>query len=134
VLRVVLDTNVFVSAFLTEGIGSEIIKKWQKGDFILLISKEILQEIVRVLTGLEVPEFHIKRLIKLVHQKAKMVKPNFKVEICRDRDDNKFIECAIKGNANIIITGDKDLQVIGMYKNIIILNTRDFLETFDNFI
>ncbi|OQA15136.1 MAG: PIN domain protein [bacterium ADurb.Bin363] len=130
-LRVVLDTNVFVSAFLTGGIAEEVIRKWQKGKITLITTKEILLEIIGVLYRLQVSEYHIKRLIRLIHQKAKIVKPNFKVEICRDPMDNKFIECAIKGNAKVIITADKDLLIIGEYKNIIILKAKEFLEKFD---
>jgi len=87
-LKAVIDTNVFVSAFLTDGIGAKIIKRWKKDEFILITSKEILQEVSEVLKRLGAPDTYIARLLKLIQQKAKIVKPNFKVQICRDPDDN----------------------------------------------
>ncbi len=127
-LKAVIDTNVFVSAFLTDGIGAKIIKRWKKDEFILITSKEILQEVSEVLKRLGAPDTYIARLMKLIQQKAKIVKPNFKVQICRDPDDNKFIDCAIKGNASIIVTSDQDLKDIGEYKNIIIISAKELLE------
>jgi len=130
VLKVVLDTNIFVSAFLTKGDCARIVRMWEKGKFILITSTEILKEIVDVLTYLGAPRHHTSRLLKLVQQKARLVEPYLKVNVSRHSADNKFLECAIEGNAEVIVSGDDDLKVIGEYKGIRIISIRYFLDNF----
>ncbi|MBI2266628.1 MAG: putative toxin-antitoxin system toxin component, PIN family [Armatimonadetes bacterium] len=128
-LRVVIDTNVFVSAFLTGGACVEVIQNWKKGKFILLVSQEILEEILEVLSRpvIGAPASYITRFKKLIERKAKMVKPYLRVQVARHQADNKFIECALGGKGGVIVSGDPHLQVIGTYQGISIISPREFL-------
>ncbi|MFH0800773.1 MAG: putative toxin-antitoxin system toxin component, PIN family [bacterium] len=126
-MRVVLDTNVFVSAFLTGGDCEKIIRLWQKGKFVLLISAPIAEEIARVLSRLGASSRQVLRVMRLLRQRGKLVKSDPALSICRDPDDDKFIECAIAGKADVIVSGDRDLLVIEKYKSIRIMSIKNFL-------
>jgi putative PIN family toxin of toxin-antitoxin system len=135
IIRVVLDTNVLISALLFKGELSRIVGLWQKGKIIPVISKETFDELKTVL---EYPKFslsraEIKSLIKhdilpffeVVHV-SKHVKG-----ACRDPGDDKFISCAISASADWIVTGDKDLSDLKIYQSIRILHASDFIKMFD---
>lgn len=132
-LRVVIDTNVFVSAFLTGGDCVRIMEMWKRGKFTLVTSREILEEISDVLKrpSIGAPQSYIFRLRRIIRQKAKVVKPYLRVRVSKDPGDDKFIECAIKGKAKVIVTGDPHLKEIGEYKGILIMGVKDFLENFE---
>jgi len=115
-LRVVLDTNVLVSALLFPGVTSRLVSQWQSGSFALLASREMIAECLRVLAypkfGLSKTE--IRSLLDdwiLPYVTAVKVPGGFK-QICRDPGDDMFLACATAGRADVIITGDKDLLVL----------------------
>lgn len=126
--RVVLDTNIFIS-ILKRGKLRSILDYWIDGKFDLVISDEILEEIFRVLLR---PKFNftaeeIENLGSLIFERAIMCNPIQKITICKDRDDNKFIECALKGEAEYIVSGDSDLLTLKKFKNIEIISPIEFL-------
>lgn len=127
-LKIVIDTNIFISAFLTGGDCEKIIKMWMRGKVTLLVSLEIIEEITRVLKQLDAPQSYISRLIKVIKLKSKIVKPYRRLKISRDPQDDKFIECAVTGKADVIISGDSDLKDIKEYKGILILGVKEFLD------
>lgn len=130
-MRVVLDTNAVVSALLFSGISSELVSLWQSNLITFLLSREILDEYLRVFSypkfGLS--EEEIKELIQeeiLPH--AEVVKPKRSLRVVqRDPSDDKFIECAVAGKARVIISGDKDLLSLGRYRQIRIQSPAQFL-------
>jgi len=130
-VRVVLDTNAVVSALLFRGISSELVSLWQKGLITLLLSREILDEYLRVFSYLkfELSEEEIKELIQEeILPYAEVVKPKRRLRVVqRDPSDDKFIECAVAGKARVIISGDKDLLSLGRYRQIRILSPAKFL-------
>lgn len=132
-LRVVIDTNIFVSAFLTGGDCEKIIQMWKKGRFALLISMEILEEILEVLSrpSIGAPKSYISKLRKIIEKKAEIVKPYLKVKISRDPGDDKFLDCAIQGKGKVIVSGDPHLKEIGEFKGIRIMGVKEFLEKFE---
>ena len=130
-MRVVLDTNAIVSALLFSGISSELVSLWQGGLITLLLSREILDEYLRVFSypKFELTEEEIKELIQEeILPYAEVVKPKRRLRVVqRDPSDDKFIECAVAGKARVIISGDKDLLSLGRYRQIRILSPAKFL-------
>ena len=131
-MKVVIDTNVFISSFLNQkGNPKQIIDLWKKEEITICINKEILQEYMEVLARLGLssePEF--EELINLFKKKVNMLFfPNTPSidGVCDDPDDNKFLECASAADAAYIISGDKHLLKLKQFKEIKILNPKDFL-------
>ena len=65
-------------------------------------------------------------------ENANIVLSKTSINLCRDKDDNKFIECAVDCDANYIITGDKDLLVLEKYNDIGIVTPKEFLDLYNN--
>ncbi|MBI2361724.1 MAG: putative toxin-antitoxin system toxin component, PIN family [Deltaproteobacteria bacterium] len=130
-MRVVLDTNVLVSALLFMGTASEIVPLWQKGAITVLLSRDILEEYLRVLSY---PKFQLSEAeIKALMEEELLpfvtaVKPKRRLSVVkRDPSDNKFLECALAGRARVIISGDEDLLSIGHYRRVHIQTPAQFL-------
>ena len=135
VKKIVLDTNIPVSALLFNRELSKIVDLWKEGKIIPVVSKETFQEFRRIL---EYPRFSLTNTeIKSIIEEE--VLPFFKVteitdqvrDVCRDPDDDKFISCAISASADFIVSGDKDLCALSKYKSVRIINVKDFLKMFD---
>jgi len=135
IIRVVLDTNVLISALFFKGELSRIVGLWQKGKIVPVISKETFDELRTVL---EYPKFSLSRAeIKSLIEHE--ILPFFEVVnvskhvkgASRDPGDDKFISCAISANANCIVTGDKNLSDLKKYQSIRIIHTSDFIKMFD---
>lgn len=134
-MRVVIDTNVFVSSFLG-GNPRKIIDLWKKGRITLCISKYILDEYVEVLQGIGLKnEEELKELLDLLSKGFNLIfttkTPKIKA-VKNDPDDDMFIECAVALKADVIISGDKAVKDIGDYMGIRILSPRQFLDRYDN--
>jgi putative PIN family toxin of toxin-antitoxin system len=131
-VRVVLDTNVVVSALLFTGISSKLVPLWQNDLITLLVSRGILEEYLRVLSypKFKLSEGDIKGLIQEeLLPYVEVVKPGRRLRVVdRDPSDDKFVECAVAGKAGVIISGDKDLLSIGRYQKILIQSPAQFLE------
>jgi putative PIN family toxin of toxin-antitoxin system len=131
--RVVLDTNVLVSALLFSGPPNGLVMLWQEKQFVLLISKDVLLEYYRVLAY---PKFvlapeEIKDLIAesvLPYVETVTVGLHAPV-IGEDPADDKFLFLADDGRARHIVSGDKHLLSLGTYHGIEILPVRGFLES-----
>jgi putative PIN family toxin of toxin-antitoxin system len=129
-MKVVIDTNVFVSSFFG-GNPRKIVDMWKQGKLTLCLSKEIVSEYTTVLDriGLE-NQKELKEIFSLfargIHSVFSGKTPVLKVVI-DDPDDDKFIECAVALKAEYIISGDKDLLEVSEYLGIKILNPREFL-------
>lgn len=130
--RIVIDTNVVVSALIfSESTAMEAFRA-AKSRGIILISSDILLELTDVLSR---PKFdrYISRNIRQdflskLSREAEIIENIETIESCRDPKDNKFLEVAISGNASYIITGDKDLLELNPFRGITILNPQDFLQ------
>ena len=129
-IKVVLDTNIYISALGYYGPEREILKKGITGELTLYASKNILEEIYRVL---DYPKFGFtaeqKNSAKLILTEAvKIINIPHKLELIKDDpSDNKFLECAVAADADYIVTGDKHLLRIGSLGKTVILKSRDFL-------
>lgn len=129
--KVVVDTNIFVSAFLKGGEPEQLIKKWKQGKIVILMSRDIIEEILEVLMRPRIgaPFSYIERLGKVIYKKAIIVKPRQPLKvILYDPKDNKFLECAVEGKADYIISGDEHLLSLKEYQGIKIIKAKAFLE------
>ncbi|MBU1203706.1 MAG: putative toxin-antitoxin system toxin component, PIN family [Nanoarchaeota archaeon] len=131
-MRVVLDTNVFISGIFWEGnYCSQIIDLWKNKEFILLTSFPIIKELINSLGSFKVSisEEMTKEWIEMIIKNAIILEPEMKLNVVKkDSDDNKFIETAVTGNANYIISQDNNLLNIGKYQDIRILTPKQFLD------
>ena len=130
-LKVVIDTNVFISSFFG-GIPREIIDYWKKGEITLCLSQEIIEEYIEVLNRLGLKDKNeIQNLTKLFaegyHAIFTAKTPDIEV-IEDDPDDNKFIECAVALDSKIIISGDNHLKNLKKYVDIEIMSPKKFME------
>jgi putative PIN family toxin of toxin-antitoxin system len=132
VIKVVLDTNVFVSSFFG-GNPRKVVNLWKTGEVTLCLSKPIIDEYVEVLQRLGLQsESELSELLGLFargfHAVFAAKTPKLHV-VEDDPDDNKFIECAVALKASFIISGDKALIAIQDYMGIKIINPKEFILT-----
>ena len=126
--RAVLDTNIIISSVFYRGNPYEVVIKGILGEYQLVTSSEILDEVVDKLRNkFDFPEENIQELMDILLTYCHVVKTITKFDIVRDKKDNKIIECAFDGKADYIITGDTDLLELKEFKDIKILNAKDFL-------
>jgi putative PIN family toxin of toxin-antitoxin system len=132
-MKVVIDTNVFVSSFFG-GNPRKIIDLWKREKMTLCLSKDVLDEYIDVLqrVGLK-NENEIEELLSLFAKGFNILfttkTPKIKA-VKDDPDDDKFIECAVALKAEVIITGDRVLKAMGEYMGIKILTPQQFLKTY----
>ncbi len=131
-LRVVLDTNVYFSAFShPQGKPYRIWQKAVNRSFILLVSPAILREIAGVLReDLQWKETDIVAHLKLVARIAEIISPRIGLQVvAEDPTDDRILECALAGNADLIVSGDRHLRKLKSFRHIGIVQPSDFLRT-----
>jgi len=118
VVRAVIDTNIWVSALVNPlGFPARLRKAFEKGNFEVIVSEPILQEIADVLSRArirnkyEITEEDIEELLILIEERADFVLLSGDVNICRDEDDNAVLETAIKGKATYMVSRDDDVKL-----------------------
>jgi len=133
-LKVVLDTNVWISAMIWGGVPASIIRAAEDNRILIVISKEIVQEISRTLAYPRLREIYegagISRaeLMEIVLRIGKIVEVKTKVNVVQeDPADDKFLACALDGDADYVISGDEHLLRIDDYRGIRILSVRQFI-------
>ncbi len=130
-VKVVIDTNVFISSFFG-GLPRKIIDFWKNGNIVLCLSQEIIEEYLAVLNRLGLKDTQeISNLIRLFAEGYNSIftAKTIKVEVVKDdADDNKFLECAVALDSKIIISGDKHLKSIKKYVDIEIMSPREFID------
>jgi len=124
-MKVVIDTNVFVSAFLSKkGTEARILQLFEQEVFEWVVSQEILAEYEKALTYTRVREIHkltdqqITQTIEDVRTFATLVEVTVSFAIVSDPDDNKFFECAFEGGAEFVISGDAKVLAVKEYQGI----------------
>ena len=132
-MRVILDTNVFVSGVFFSGPPFEILCSWRDGRLQLVASAEILEEYRRVgerlQAGLSGTAF--SQILVLVALHCEVVLPIDLAEpICDDSTDDKFFACAIAAGYPTIVSGDKHLHRANGYGGIKVYRPREFMERF----
>ena len=131
-IKVVIDTNIFISAFLGSKNAKLLLKEIINDEFILIMSTEQLNEIREVLNRPKFEKYitpgEIDELVTLLSMKISIPAIYDKIKDCRDIKDNMILEEAVYGNAQYIITGDEDLLVLNPYRWIKIVNLKDFIK------
>lgn len=130
-MKVVLDTNVYISAILFGGNCEEILKLAVEGSFELVISKSIISEIESILREkFKWSKKQISETISYIKDITTVIKPGIPLSAVKnDPSDNKILECAVSTRANYIVTGDRNhLLPIKEYRRIKIVNPVEFLK------
>jgi putative PIN family toxin of toxin-antitoxin system len=113
-VRVILDTNVFVSGVFFGGVPGRILEAWRDGQIRLVVSAEILDEYQRVgqILAADHPGVDLEPLLGLLAVHAEVVEaPPLAEQVCVDSDDDKFLACALATSAGVIVSGDKHLWI-----------------------
>ena len=132
-MRVVLDTNVLLSAILFAGTPGRILEAWRNGKVELVIAPDIVDEYVRVAERLEerYDNVEIQPIIALVVQNATLVPATrLPTPVCDDPDDDKFLACARASGTHIVVSGDKKLRATSGHEGIQVLTPRQFVDQF----
>ena len=132
-MRIILDTNVFVSGVFFTGPPYEILKGWRDGKWQLVISPEILDEYRRVGKSLaeQFPGIDLGPTLELVTVKAAMFSAqSFHESVCADPDDDKFFACALASKSTVIVSGDKHLSQVSGFREIRVLKPREFVDKY----
>lgn len=132
-IKVVIDTNVFISGIFWKGnYCSKIIEAWKFESITMVSSLEIIEELGEILKDfkIQMPEEMIKEWQNKIIENSILVKPREKLDIVKnDPKDNKFFEAAITGNAEYIISQDKKhILSIKEYKGIKTISPEEFLQ------
>jgi putative PIN family toxin of toxin-antitoxin system len=130
-MKIVLDSNVFVSSFYWQGNPRKVFDRITNGFDELYITDGILREISAVMSSkkFDTNKHEIEEYIEIIESySVKVFSKNKIEEVSRDKDDDKILQCGLEGNVDFIITGDKDLLVLKGYKNMKIINPKDYLE------
>lgn len=130
-MKIVLDTNVFISGIFFSGPPAQILKAWKDKKIRIVLSKEILDEYQRVAKELSAkfPSVDIEPIIELLTIYGEVVETTgVSVTVCEDPDDNMFLECAIASNSKIIVSGDNHLLKISGYQGIDVVSPRKFTD------
>jgi len=132
-LKVVFDTNVFLRALINpHGINSQLILSSDK--YKLFLSMEIIDEMIVFLSRSslrkkynQIKDVDVREILKVISD-AEIIEPKMKIDICRDIDDNKFLECSVSGAADYLVSADKDLLDLVEYKGVKIISTQEFIK------
>jgi putative PIN family toxin of toxin-antitoxin system len=131
-MRIVLDTNVFVSGIFFSGPPYRILRAWREGLLRVVYSPAIILEYKRVLTDLsrQFPGINGEPFLRLLTRYGELVRPERVSGIsCRDPEDLKFLECLLHSEARCLVTGDKDLLEV-QAKPGLILTPRQFCDRY----
>ncbi len=134
-MKIVLDTNVFISGIFFRGPPSQILQAWKNKKLRIILSQDILDEYHRVAESLssKYPSVDIFQIIELVTVHGQFVdSTDLDITVCEDPDDNKFIECAIASDTKIIVSGDKHLLKITGYQGITVFKPLEFVNRYLN--
>ena len=132
-MRVILDTNVFVSGIFFSGPPYQILKAWHDGKLKLVICPEILEEYQRVGAVLneQFPSIDLGKILEIITVKATMVDAQSLPEpVCIDPYDDKFLACALASKSRVIVSGDKHLLHVSGFREIRVMKPREFVDKY----
>ena len=138
-MRIIFDTNIYLSALIFDNKPEQIIIDcFDNNDFTILLSQEIFDEIKDKFLNGRVQEIadkasrfltmdKIEEFIDLIEKNTLVITTISKINICRDTKDNMFLELVKDGEANFLITGDKDLLVLKEFEGCKIMSVSEFI-------
>ena len=137
-MRVAIDTNVFISTIIKpENRVGMVVVRMRNGDYTLLYSQEMLEELTRVITRdkiwkkYKLTDDTFNAFLNSIIEHGERVQVFTVVNICRDPDDNLLLALALDGKADYVVSVDKDLLDLIRIQNIPIITPAAFLATFD---
>jgi len=128
-MKIVLDTNIFVSGIFWKGSSNKIITNWKEGKFILVTSLEAVSEIIKVLKDFKIKlsDDMVKEWVDLIVRNSIIVEPKERISIVKDDPkDNIFIETAVAGNVDYLISQDNHLLKLKEFRGIKIIAPEEF--------
>jgi putative PIN family toxin of toxin-antitoxin system len=140
-LKVVLDTNVFVSSLLVKrGLPAQVLDAWRERQYLLIISPALVAEIQstlsysRIRRKYAITDGGVAQLIDLLEQDALVVPGEAKTAgaIPQDPTDEMVVACAVEAGADLIVSGDRHLLDLSAFQGIPIITVRAFLERLQN--
>ena len=132
-MRVVLDTNVFISGVFFTGPPYKILEAWRDARIQLVVSPAILEEYKRVGETLatQFPGVDLEPILDFLTLHAEVVTADTLLEpVCRDPDDDKFVACALASGVRHVISGDKHLLNASGYKGLKVVSPRRFVDDY----
>lgn len=118
-LRVVFDSNVYISALLFDGPPRQVLELALKKQVVLIASDQIINETAgKLKIKFSWPNHKVQQFVRETSRLAKLYNSKTKLSVVKDEPDNRVLECAVTGKANIVITGDKHLLKLKSYENI----------------
>ena len=131
-MRIVVDTNVLISGIFFGGFPRRILTSIINKQLTACATTEIINEYEEIVEEMiDRKQGHLNRTILApLIQTMEIIEPVSHIEVCRDPDDDKFLECAKDSHAIYVVSGDKDLLVIEKYENIQIVTAKDFCEKY----
>ncbi len=137
-MRAVVDTNVLVRALIKpQGSVGPVLLRLRRGDYVLLYSQPLLEELVDVLNRPRIRQKYrltdqdIETVFGLVLLRGEAIVPQRRIAACRDPRDDKFLEVAVEGIADVIVSGDEDLLVLHPFAGIPVVSPGAFLNMLD---
>lgn len=133
-MRAVVDTNILVRAVIKPlGSVGPVLSQLRDDRYTILYAQTLLAELVDVLNRPRIRDKYglsdedIKTVIALILLRGEAVTPQRRITICRDPKDDKFLEVAVAGSADVIVSGDEDLLVLNPFESIPIITPQAFL-------
>ncbi len=134
-MRVVLDTSVLVSAMLFGGTVGRIRDLWVDGRFVPLVSRDVLEEYVRVLSypKFQLTEQEVRFLVRneILRYAEPVGTTSVATMVVDDPDDDRFLVLAVDGSAQFLVSGDERLLGLRAFRGTRIVTARQFLAKFD---
>jgi len=137
-MRAVVDTNVLVRAVIKPtGTVGPVLLRLRQGEYTLLYAQSLLEELSDVLNRPRIRDKYrltdqdIQTVLSLILLRGEAVTPEEGIAACRDPRDNKFLEVAVAGKADVIVSADQDLLTLHPFADIPILPPATFLQMLD---
>ncbi len=132
-MRVVIDTNVVVSALFFGGKPEKLLQYAIRENVNAVVSKEIVDEYNELSLRMtsKYPEKQKRFPLDDFISTCSVVQPSRKITVCRDSDDNKFLECATEAKCLYVVSGDNDLLDLKSFEGVEIVTVAQFFERFE---
>lgn len=135
--KVVLDANVFISFLISHQPPiSTILNLWTRGELAVCYSPEILNELEMALKYPKirklVSDLESESLVNAIKTLGILVIPSNRIEICRDKKDNKYLEVCLESGSKFLVSGDKDLLSLREFASTKIIHPHDFVNIYKN--
>jgi putative PIN family toxin of toxin-antitoxin system len=130
-VRVVFDSNVLVAALVFPGgAADQAMRRVVGGADHLMVSKPIIEEVLGVLSRkFSRDREELARVAVFLAGTGALVETTHRADALTDEPDNRILECAVSGKADVIVTGDRAMLRLGQYAGVSIITLRDFLES-----